>query len=150
MGMDVAWRINTPEAVPCNKAAAAGAGGDLICSLSTEFGLVEFSRGWPASSILRLTLSMCQGTEREYMLRYDSNARGIRPSISLSFWKHHVFHHQTSLVDCDSYEALHRTMNSTTCWNMPLAESQNTRNTCVGTIQRTHFCAGAYSPPCGA
>lgn len=31
MGMDVAWRINTPDAVPCNKAAAAGAGGDLIC-----------------------------------------------------------------------------------------------------------------------
>lgn len=44
MGMDVAWRINTPDAVPCNKAAAAGAGGDLICLLSTEFGLVEFSR----------------------------------------------------------------------------------------------------------
>ena len=108
---------------------------DLL--LSTEFGLVEFSRDWPASSILRLTLSTCQGTEREYMLRYDSNARGIRPSISLSFWKHHVFHHQTSLVDCDSYEALHRPMNSITCWNMPLVAS---RKTCVHYTARPLLC----------
>lgn len=93
--------------------------------------------GWPASSILRLTLSVCQGTEREYMLRHDSRTRGFRPSRSLSFWKHQVFRHQTSLVDCDSYEALHRTMNSTTCWNMPLAAS---RKTCVHNTARPLLC----------
>ena len=37
-----------------------------------------------------------------------------------------IRHRQTLPVYCDSYEAVHRTMNSTTCWNMPLADTGKT------------------------
>jgi len=134
--MGIAWRVACLVCRTRRRLARRDLG---ICLLHRVW-LARFLPGWPASSILRRTLSMCQ--EQDTNGDTDSRAElgeSGRPyryrsgSIMCSI----IRHRQTSLVYCDSYEAVHRTMNSTTCWNMPLAD---TRKTCRHYTARPLLC----------
>jgi hypothetical protein len=114
-GIESAWRTKTPNAAPWME--GGGRRGGIL-------GRSAFSRVWLCGLACLVYIATYVVYVPRRGTRIALRTRGIRPYMSLSFWKRHLSHGETSLVDCDSYEASYRTMDSTTCWNMPLAASR--------------------------
>lgn len=127
----VAWRVKTPEAVPCarQRRLARRRRSDLpllqslACSSSPGLACLVYIATYVVLYAKRKNTN--SDTVDTYSIA-ELEASGIHileascvPSSDIGL------HHQISLVYCDSYETSHRTMDSTACWNMPLAGSRN-------------------------